>query len=87
MYKRLTRSRIRVEIASPAYLRLEIIQIIIFPCINAWRDSVYVWILHPTPPFGVRNYLNNYVAMCKRLTRSRIRVELASPAYLGLGVI
>ena len=36
---------------------------------------------------GVRNYLNNYAAMYKRLTRFRIRVELASPAYLWLGNI
>ena len=84
MYKRLTRSRIRLEIASPAYLELEIIQIIIFPCINAWRDSV-------------RCHLNDYLAMYTRLTRSHIHVELASlvyirvdlafPAYLCLGII
>ena len=36
---------------------------------------------------GVRNYLNNYFAMYTRLTRSRLRVELASPAYLDLGII
>ena len=36
---------------------------------------------------GVRNYLNNYCAMYKCLMRSRIRVELASPAYMGLGII
>ena len=36
---------------------------------------------------GVRNYLNNYFAMYTRLTCSRIRVKLASPAYLGLGII
>ena len=35
----------------------------------------------------VRNYLNNYFDMYKRLTRSRICVELASPAYLGLEII
>ena len=35
----------------------------------------------------VRNYLNNYFAMFTRLTYSRICVELASPAYLGLGII
>ena len=29
--------------------------------------------------FGFWNYLNNYYVMYKRLTRSRIRVELASP--------
>ena len=33
---------------------------------------------------GVSNYLNNYFAMYKGLTRSRIRVELASPACLGI---
>ena len=36
---------------------------------------------------GVRNYLNNYIAMYTRLTRFCTRVELASPAYLGLGII
>ena len=36
---------------------------------------------------GVRNYLNNYFAMYKRLTHSCIRVELASFDYLGLGII
>ena len=36
---------------------------------------------------GVKNDSNNYVGMYKRLTRSRIRVELSSPAYLGLGII
>ena len=34
MYKRLTRSRIRVDLASPAYLVLEIISIINLPCIH-----------------------------------------------------
>ena len=28
---------------------------------------------------GIRNYLKNYFAMYKRLTRSRIQVELTSP--------
>ena len=32
---------------------------------------------------GVINYLNNYFAMYKRLTHSRIRVELASNAAWG----
>ena len=35
----------------------------------------------------VRYYLNNYFSISTRLTRSRIRVELASPAYLELGFI
>ena len=36
---------------------------------------------------GVTNYSNNYFAMYKHLTRSRVRVELASPAYLRLRII
>ena len=36
---------------------------------------------------GVRNYLNNYFVMYTRLTHSRIHVELAPFAYLGLGII
>ena len=36
---------------------------------------------------GVKNYLNNYFVIYTRLTRSRIRVDLASPAYLGLRII
>ena len=37
--------------------------------------------------FGVRNYLNHYFAMYGRLMRSRVRGELASPAYMELGII
>ena len=36
---------------------------------------------------AVKNYLNSYFNMYKLLTRSRIRVKLAFPAYLGLGII
>ena len=36
---------------------------------------------------GVRNYLNNYFATYTRLSRSSRHMELASPAYLGLGII
>ena len=36
---------------------------------------------------GVTNYLNNYFAMYIRLTSSRLREDLASSAYLGLGII
>ena len=50
MYKLLKGFRIRVELSSPAYLGLGIIQIIIFPCINAWHDSVYAWNSH-TPSY------------------------------------
>ena len=37
--------------------------------------------------FEVKNYLNNYFAMYKRLTRSCIRKELASLTYLGFRII
>ena len=36
---------------------------------------------------GVKNYLNNYFVLYARLTLSCIRVELASPAGLGLRLI
>ena len=51
------------------------------------RFRIRLKLMPPPPLFGVRNYLINYFAMCKRLTLSRIRVDLASPAYLGLGII
>ena len=35
----------------------------------------------------VKKYLNNFVARYTRLARSRIRVDLASPADLGLGTV
>ena len=117
MYTRLTRFRMLVKLASPAYLRLRIIEITILQCINVWRASVYGWNSHPPPtcgqaffeklisheytsnglPYarvtriprllGVNDYLNNYLAMYRRLTRFRIRMELASPAYFGLIII
>ena len=39
------------------------------------------------PLLGFKNYLNNYVTIYRRLTRSLIRVEVASPAYLRLKII
>ena len=38
------------------------------------------------PLLGFRNYLNNYFAMYKRVTPSRLHVQLASVAYVGLGI-
>ena len=35
----------------------------------------------------VKNYLINYFALYSRLTCSRIRVEVASPATVGLRII
>ena len=36
---------------------------------------------------AVRNYLKNYVAIHKHMTRFRIGVQLGSPVYLGLEII
>ena len=79
MYKRLTRSRITVELASPAHFWLRILQKIILPCIIVRRGPVYA--------VYVTNSSKNYFAMYNRQTWSGIRVELASPAYLGFGII
>ena len=86
MYKHLARSHIHADLASPMYLGLEIIKIIILPCVDTFRAPVYAWNSHPCL-FEIRNNLNNYFAMYKRHTRTRICVERASPAYLGLGII
>ena len=83
MCTRLTRSHVRVELTSFAYFWLGVVQIIILRCVYA--SDVLPYTRGPRIPhlLGVSNYLNNYVDMYKRLTRSRIPVELASPAYLG----
>ena len=49
------------------------------------RASIYAWnsILRL---LMVQNYLNNHFAMYNSLTRFCLRVKLASPAYLGLGI-
>ena len=86
MYKRLTRSRVHVELACPENLGLGIIYIIIVPCIYVCRAPEYMWNSYPTPSW-VRNYLNYYFTMYICLRRSRVHVEHASPAYLGLGII
>ena len=64
MYKCLTRSRIRVKLASPSYMGLAIIMPI-YVC----RAPVYAWNSHPRL-LGVNNCLNNYFAY-KRMTRFR----------------
>ena len=86
MYTRLKYSHIRVEVASLACLELGIIQIIIVPGIHFWHVPSTRGTRIPRL-LVVQNYLNNYFAMYTRLTLSRIRVELASPACLRLGVI
>ena len=75
-----------MEFVSPAYLWLEIIQIIIFQiypsdALPYTRGTGILRLLM------VRDYLKNYYAMYTRLTRSHIRVELAFPAYLVLEII
>ena len=80
MYKRLTCICVRVELASPAYLGLGIILPINVYALPYTRGSRNPRLL------GVQNHLNNYIAY-KRLARSRIVVELASPTYLRLRII
>ena len=85
MYTRLARNRIRVEDASPAYLGLWIIYKIFR---EIWTSDALPYTSGTRIPFllGVKNYLNNYFAMYRSLTHTRIRAELASSAYLGLGI-
>ena len=52
MYKRLTRSRIRVKLASAAYLELDIIKKIIWSGINVRRPPVYARNSHHPPTWG-----------------------------------
>ena len=47
-----------------------------------WRAPVYAWNTIPRL-LGIKNYLNNYLAMYTRLTRSHIRVEIYPPATWG----
>ena len=47
MYKRLTRYRIHANLASPAYLGLGIIKIIIFPHIRIYRAPINTLTSHP----------------------------------------
>ena len=80
MYTRLTRFRIHAKLASSAYLGLGIILPITSNALPYMSGTRIPCLL------GVKNYLNNYFAY-KRLSSSRKRVELASPAYLGFGII
>ena len=86
MYTPLTHLRKHAELASPAYMGLEIILLIILLCINVCRTPVYAWISH-LRLLVVWNYLNNYFATYTGLTSFRIDVELVSPAFFGLGII
>ena len=61
MYKRLTRSLISVEHASPAYLGLGIIKIIILPSINVCRAPVDAWNSHTAPSWG-QELLNHHLS-------------------------
>ena len=95
LYARLMRSRTRVELASPVYLGLGIILIIIYVCMSdTFPDTrgtriprllgVKNYLNNNLPRLlGVRNYLNNYFAMYTRLTCSHIRLQLASPPTWG----
>ena len=79
-------SRKRVQLATPANLGLRII-LQLFGHTNMSSLFPYTRVTRNPRRHGVKNYLNNYFAMYTWLTRFRIRVELASPAYLGLSII
>ena len=61
VYKRLTRSRIRLELAFPAYLVLGIIKIIISPCIYTFDAHPYTRGALVPRLLGMWNYLNNFL--------------------------
>ena len=82
----MTGSSIRVELPSPAHFGLGIISTIILPPIHVWPLE-YMRVTLVLRLLGVRNYLNNYFSLYKRVTRSRLHVELASAAYLELAII
>ena len=85
-YTCLTHSRIRVELASPANLGLRINQQL-FGHTNMSVVLPYTRGTRIPRLLKVRNYINNYLALSKHLTRSIIGVELASAAYLRLRII
>ena len=104
MYSRVTGSRIRVELASPACFGLGIRKKLFYHVYTSdalpytegnkllWHVYTYDGLPYTGGTripclLGFRNYLNNYVANYTCLTRSRIREELTSPAYLGIGII
>ena len=80
MYKRLWCSRIRVELTTHTYLGLGMIYICHVYASNAHAYKHGPCIHHL---LEVTNYLNYYIPKYKRLTRFCIRMELASPAYMG----
>ena len=86
MYKCLTRFHIQADHASPTYLGLGIIYIIIF---HVYTSNALPYTRRTCIPrlFVVTNYLINYFVMYTRLTRFNIHPALASPTYLGLQII
>ena len=53
MFKGSTRARVHVELASPTYLGLGIIKVIILPCLYFCQAPVYAWSFYPQPTFGL----------------------------------
>ena len=53
---------------------------------HVWRAPVYAW-NSIRRLLGVKNYLNNYIAIYNHLTSFCLRVNLASRTYLGLRII
>ena len=86
MYNRLAHSRIRGELGFHAYLGIGLIKKLF--CHVYTSDALpYTGGTRNPRLLAARNYLNNYFAMYKSLTLSRISVELLFPACLSLGII
>ena len=78
MYKRLTRIRIHVKVASPRLLGVESylnkLVIELFSRVYASNALPYTGVPRIPHLYGFKNYLNNYLAMYERLTCMRIHV-------------
>ena len=76
------RSHIRVEIASPPAWGYELFKQLFY---NVQKSDALPYTHGTRLPrlLGLRDYINNYFAMYKRLTRSRICVEIASQPASG----
>ena len=82
MYNASTRARVHVELASPAYLGLGIIYIIILPCLTS--DGLQYTRGAPIARLlCVRNYFNNYFATYTRLTTREYAWNSHPPPTLG----
>ena len=87
MYTRLTRSRVRVELASPGYTSFGVRLIMNLLSPDRLRDFLFYEELASLGYLGFADYLIINLLPHDRLRDFPFYVELAFPAYLGLGII